>query len=52
MLSILFCGGGLGLFGSWLPESRLRLEFISPVSTPGHFLRTAGDQVVVTEKVH
>ena len=65
MLSILSCGGGLGLFGSWLPESCLCLEFSSPVSTPWHFLRTAiiielqalwievpvrtGDQVVVIE---
>ena len=27
--------------GSWLPESRLRLEFISAIPAPGHVLRTA-----------
>ena len=33
--------GGQFTFGSWLLESRLCLEFISAIPTPGSFLRTA-----------
>ena len=28
-------------FDSWVPESQVCLEFISPVHTPGHFLRAS-----------
>ena len=56
MLSILYGGGGLGLYCPFffflkgcednlalvqLPESRLCLEFISLVPAAGHFLRVA-----------
>ena len=30
-----------GHFDSWVPESQVCLEFISPVHTPGHFLRAS-----------